>query len=404
MLFKNVTNLFLPEADGDRIQDAFSTQGIHSGVVMVLNGTVTCFGPEKSCAVSGGPIDSRAHTLRIIDLKGGSISPTLISYGSSLGLSEIQGEISTGDGAVFDSLVAPVSSAAGQVLVRAVDGLQFAGRDALLAYRAGVSRAITAPSHSGFLGGLGVEFSLGARHKLEKGAVHQDVTALHLSIVHGAMRPSVSTQIAELRQQLFVAHSHEAHGGVSARFADVVRGRIPLVIETHSVDVIATLIELKKEIEAITGHPLRMTVAGATEAYLLASELAGAGVGVVLTRARPFPETWDRRRVLPGPPLSEDSAILRLLTHGVTVGVGVDEPSSAAATRFDLGWIALESGGQISKPEAIALASTNLKKLLSRNRDNGVIDLVATQGGDLLSFESKVVAIISSVRRTVDLF
>jgi hypothetical protein len=81
-----------------------------------------------------------------------------------------------------------------------------------------------------------VEFSLGARHKLEKGAVHQDVTALHLSIVHGAMRPSVSTQIAELRQQLFVAHSHEAHGGVSARFADVVRVsglRVPGRVTPH---------------------------------------------------------------------------------------------------------------------------------------------------------------------------
>lgn len=92
-----------------------------------------------------------------------------------------------------------------------------------LAYRAGVSRAITAPSHSGFLGGLGVEFSLGARHKLDKGAVHQDVTALHLSIVHGDMQPSVSTQIAVLRQQLFAAHAHEAHDEVSASFADVVR-------------------------------------------------------------------------------------------------------------------------------------------------------------------------------------
>lgn len=77
-----------------------------------------------------------------------------------------------------------------------------------------------------------------------------------------------------------------------------VQGHIPLVIETHSVDVIATLIELKREIEAITEHPLRMTIAGATEAYLLAPELAEAGVGVVLTRARPFPETWDRRRML----------------------------------------------------------------------------------------------------------
>ncbi|KAH9012023.1 carbohydrate esterase family 9 protein [Lactarius pseudohatsudake] len=375
VLFKNVKNLFLPGADGDRIRDAFTTQGIHLGVVMVLNGTVACF--------------------------GGSISPTLVSYGSSLGLSEIQGEISTGDGTVFDPLVAPASSAAEQVLVRAVDGLQFTGRNALLAYRAGVSRAFTAPNHSGFIGGLGVEFSLGAGHKLEKGAVHQDVTALHLSIVHGTMQPSVSTKIAALRQWLFAVPTHGEHGEISARFVDVVQGRIPLVIETHSVDVIATLIELKREFEARTGRPLRLTIAGATEAHLLASELAEAGVGVVLTRARPFPGTWEQRRILPGPPLSKDSAILRLMTHGVTVGVGVDEPSSAAATRFDLGWIALESGGHISKPEAIALASTNLKKLLG---GNGATDLVATQGGDLLSFESKVVAVISSVRGTVDLF
>ncbi len=76
-----------------------------------------------------------------------------------------------------------------------------------------------------------------------------------------------------------------------------VQGRIPLVIETHSVDVIATLIELKREFEAHTGRPLQMTIAGATEAYLLASELAEAGVGVVLTRARPFPGTWEQRRM-----------------------------------------------------------------------------------------------------------
>ncbi|KAH9083405.1 carbohydrate esterase family 9 protein [Lactarius deliciosus] len=402
ILFKNVKNLFLPGADGDRIQDAFTTQGIHFGVVIVLNGTVACFGPENSCSLDEFT-DSHAP-MRIIDLKGGSISPTLVSFGSSLGLSEIQGEISTGDGTVFDPLVAPASSAAEQVLVRAVDGLQFAGRDALLAYRAGVSRAFTAPSHSGFIGGLGVEFSLGAGHKLEKGAVHQNVTALHLSIVHGTMQPSVSTQIATLRQGLFAAHTHGEHGEISARFVDVVQGRIPLVIETHSVDVIATLIELKREFEARTGRPLRLTIAGATEAHLLASELAEAGVGVVLTRARPFPGSWEQRRILPGPPLSEDSAILRLMTHGVTVGVGVDEPSSAAATRFDLGWIALESGGHISKPEAIALASTNIKKLLGGNEHKGATDLVATQGGDLLSFESKVVAVISSVRGTVDLF
>lgn len=51
VLFKNVKNLFLPEVDGDCIQDVFTTQGIRSGVVMVLNGTIACFGPENSCSV-----------------------------------------------------------------------------------------------------------------------------------------------------------------------------------------------------------------------------------------------------------------------------------------------------------------------------------------------------------------
>jgi hypothetical protein len=40
-----------------------------------------------------------------------------------------------------------------------------------------------------------------------------------------------------------------------------------------------------------------LTITGATEAHLLAPELAEAGVGVVLTPPRPFPESWQRRRM-----------------------------------------------------------------------------------------------------------
>ncbi|KAI0305776.1 carbohydrate esterase family 9 protein [Multifurca ochricompacta] len=398
VLFKNVKNFFVP---GDRIRDVFATQNIDSGVVMVRNGSIACSGSETSCSIAE-LADGRGRHVRIIDLKGGSISPSLVSYGSALGVSEIQGEVSTGDGAVPDPLSVSTTPTVEQLLVRAVDGLQFAGRDALLAYRAGVTRAIVAPSHTGFVGGLGVEFSLGARHKLENGAVNQEVTGLHVSILQRSRKPSVSTQIAVLRQWLFTAHAQ--HNGVSAHLLDAVRGHIPLVVETHSADVIATLVELKREFEANTGLPLRMTITGATEAHLLASELAEAGVGVILTRPRPFPGTWEQRRILPGPPLSSESAVLKLLAHNVTVGVGIEEPSSAAATRFDLGWIALEAGGRISRSQAIALASTNLKKLLSGNRDNNTLDLVATQGGDLLSLESKVVAVILPARGVVDFF
>jgi hypothetical protein len=129
VLFKNVKGLFLPEDDGDRIIDVFATQNIDSGVVLARNGSIACFGTESSCSLTLSDGDS--HQVRIIDLQGGSISPSLVSYGPALGLSEIEGEVSTRDGDVFDPLIAPTSPTAEQLLVRAVDGLQFASRDAL---------------------------------------------------------------------------------------------------------------------------------------------------------------------------------------------------------------------------------------------------------------------------------
>ena len=71
-----------------------------------------------------------------------------------------------------------------------------------LAYRAGVTTGITAPTHNRFYGGLGVSFSLGAVHKLEDGAIIQEVTGLHVSVRHFGQTPSVGTQIATLRRSL----------------------------------------------------------------------------------------------------------------------------------------------------------------------------------------------------------
>jgi hypothetical protein len=59
----------------------------------------------------------------------------------------------------------------------------------------------------------------------------------------------------------------------------------------------ASLILLKKEVEEQLDTKLKMTFLGGTEAHLLAKELAEAGVGVILTPPRSFPDTWERRRV-----------------------------------------------------------------------------------------------------------
>ena len=58
----------------------------------------------------------------------------------------------------------------------------------------------------------------------------------------------------------------------------------------------------------------------------------------------------------------------------------------------------------MSESQAIALASSNLEKLLGINADEAELDLVVTVGGGLLDFESKVVGVISPSRKVVDLF
>jgi hypothetical protein len=71
------------------------------------------------------------------------------------------------------------------------------------------------------------------------------------------------------------------------------------VITVHKADDMATLLELKSEIEDLTSpsNPLRMTFAGATEAHLIAKEIAAAGVGVIVIPTRSFPATWDQTRM-----------------------------------------------------------------------------------------------------------
>jgi hypothetical protein len=42
---------------------------------------------------------------------------------------------------------------------------------------------------------------------------------------------------------------------------------------------------------------------------------------------------------LPGPPLSNDTALVTLIKYSVTVGLGVREAWEARNTRFDLQWV-----------------------------------------------------------------
>lgn len=118
-VFKNV-GLFMRDDDVREF-------GKPGGVVVFSHGIITCVGHGSDCApyVTTGA--------KHLDLEYGSIVPGLVSFGTSLGLVEIDAESSTNDGSTFDSLEGSVPKIAGgdDFVARAVDGLSFVGRNAL---------------------------------------------------------------------------------------------------------------------------------------------------------------------------------------------------------------------------------------------------------------------------------
>ncbi|KAF9006870.1 hypothetical protein BDZ89DRAFT_965784 [Hymenopellis radicata] len=129
------------------------------------------------------------------------------------------------------------------------------------------------------------------------------------------------------------------------------------------------MIALKAQIEERTGPTIRMTFVGATESHLIATEIVDAGIGVVLGNSHPFRQA--QRIIDPRPrgPLQ----------------------SFARNARFHAAWAALEMDGEMSSADTMALASINVASLLCLDVEE--FDLVATKGGTLLEFESKVVGV-----------
>lgn len=52
------------------------------------------------------------------------------------------------------------------------------------------------------------------------------------------------------------------------------QGVIPLVIDVHSADIMASLLIMKAEVEYKIGSTMRMVFSGATEAHLMATEIS----------------------------------------------------------------------------------------------------------------------------------
>ena len=121
-------------ADGSAIEQVFlAEEAGEDALVVVKDGEIACAGVHATCASLLASLEGDDDDVELVDLHGGALSPALTSYGSPLGTQEIQGEPSTSDGVVPDPLRfdPPALLSGGAAVVHAVDGLQFATRDAL---------------------------------------------------------------------------------------------------------------------------------------------------------------------------------------------------------------------------------------------------------------------------------
>ncbi|KAJ4497806.1 hypothetical protein C8R41DRAFT_758876 [Lentinula lateritia] len=409
VVFRNVKEVWTRGRNS--IDESFVADEDEFGIVIVEQGRIICAGSADDCIISG---DERTVD---VDLHGGSISPGLLTFGSPLGLEEIASEPSTTDGRLFNSLAVDVPFVFHDVggIVRAVDALMFDSRHARMAYRLGVTAATSSlakphrlyESDDSMIWGISTTFSTNAAHGLEPEAIIQTETALHVRITRPRFdvrgpATSVSTQIATLRRLLYGWESRDKDTGLYFRKA--AEGVIPLVVEVHNADIMASLIMLRAEVDAKIGGQMRMVFVGATEAWLLAKELSRARVGVILTSLKPVAATWDQRRILPGLPLTNQTTLGILLDSGVVVGVGVNHPQMVTETRFQLAQAYHDCVSSATAREVYGLATINLEQLLGvKGIEPESADLVAFDGGSVFNLSSKIVAVVSSQRGLVDM-
>ena len=128
ILFTNVSELWVRHPEYGIVQQ-FNAEEFdpRDQVVVVNSGKVTCVGPADSCS------EFVSSNQKTTNLRGGTISPGLTSFGSVLGLQEIEMEASTGPGQSYDALVQDVPEIVGDPggIERASDALLFQTRNAL---------------------------------------------------------------------------------------------------------------------------------------------------------------------------------------------------------------------------------------------------------------------------------
>lgn len=346
-LFSGVSKVLLDD------EQSYESDGSPMNVA-ISKGKIICVGTCRSEFQT-----ATAAGIEVVALKNGYLHYALVGVGGTLGLNEIDAEISTDNGDNPEKFS------------RAVDGLMLDSKKLQAGFKAGVTRAISAPK---FIGGAthhgtSVGFVTDAKTSIDEGAVFEEDLAVHYSYdLSVRNKDSYTAAFGALRKKLLDAINSEDQPAAfteAAYLQQVVTGNKTLALTINSADGIASVLRIKSEIDAINNaDALKLAIIGGAESHLVAEQLATANVGVILSPLQSIGDTWDARRALSGAPLTNGTTIDYLVDAGVKVGIGLREDWEVRDLGFAAGTAYINGGGKLSEKEAIALVSTNPFEIL----------------------------------------
>ena len=279
------------------------SEPVSGGTVSVRGGKVVYAGPD-----AGAP--ARA-TGTEIDGTGKWVTPGLVATLTTLGLSDVSGVSESND-------IRPGNSPWGAAL-DVTPAINPSSQHILVHRGAGITRAatVTTPSKSIF-GGQGAIIDLGADAQPVTRAKAFQIVALgeRGARISGGSRAASFVELAEaLREAAAYANGRWDAESATLPRADaealgaVVSGRQPLYVAVERASDIRAVLGLKREMPR-----LDLVLLGASEGWLVAREIAAAGVPVIADGLDDLPNSFEELA-------STQSNVGRLVKAGVKVAI-----------------------------------------------------------------------------------
>ncbi|WP_420143727.1 amidohydrolase family protein [Sphingobium sp.] len=287
---------------------------IGDGSEPIDNGTVVITGGKVVAAGAGIAVPAGAKT---VDAGGKWVTPGIVSGFSRLGLAEVPAVRQTNDTRATKTIFSAAIDVA-----PAINPL---ANPVAISRTAGITRAVVVPAAgTGIFAGQGAFVDLGADlNPVTKARAFQYVEmgeegADDAGGSRAAMILTFRTMLAQAQDYAKAPASYDGNSkdallnSVDAKaLGPVVTGAMPLMVHAESGRDILAVLSLRQEFPA-----LKLIIAGATEGWMVASQLAAAKVPVITAGLEDLPSSFEKLA-------ATQSNVGRMVKAGVVVSMGM---------------------------------------------------------------------------------